>query len=135
MPKTRGSSKGAAPAARERKHALDIRRDARPSWPAPGGRVAMKRGNIYVSTMIVAVAVPGVATSESVEGCSLRSLKGIYGISGSGTVAGTVQAGFVGLNSFDGAGGCDVSVRLNAGGTVVPLSAAECSYTVNADGT
>src|SRR5262249_55239884 len=67
---------------------------------------------------------------------SRRSLKGTYGFNGSGTLAGgTVPAGFVGLNSFDGAGGCDVTVRLNAGGTVIPLSAAECSYTVNADGT
>jgi hypothetical protein len=96
----------------------------------------MNPGRMYVSTMIAAVALAGVAASEAGERFSRRSLKGTYGFSGSGTVAGgTVQAGIVGLNSFDGAGGCDVTVRLNAGGTVIPLSAAECSYTVNADGT
>ena len=96
----------------------------------------MSPGRIYASTMIVAVALAGVATSEAGERFSRRSLKGTYGFNGSGTVAGgTVAAGFVGLNSFDGAGGCTATVRLNAGGTVIPLSAAECSYTVNADGT
>jgi hypothetical protein len=89
-----------------------------------------------VPAMIVALALVGVATIEASGRFSRRSLRGTYGFYGSGTLAGgTVQAGIVGLNSFDGAGGCDVTVRLNAGGTVIPLTAAECSYTVNADGT
>jgi hypothetical protein len=46
-----------------------------------------------------------------------------------------VQAAVVGLNSFDGAGGCRITARLNQGGVVNPLTTATCSYTVNPDGT
>ena len=96
----------------------------------------MSSRRTWVSVLIVGLTLVGVATSEAGGRFSRRSLRGTYGFSGAGTLAaGTVQAGLVGLNSFDGAGGCDIRVRLNAGGTVVPLNTAECSYTVNSDGT
>lgn len=94
----------------------------------------MKTRRICVAAVIAVVAYAG--TSQAGGGFSLRSLKGTYGVSGSGTLAGgAVQAAVVGLNSFDGAGGCGISARLNAGGTVYTLTSAECSYRVNRDGT
>lgn len=96
----------------------------------------MSAKTIGVSAMIAALSLAAATTSEAGGRFSVRSLKGIYGFSGSGTLAGgTIPAGVVGLNSYDRAGGCDVSARLNAGGVVHSLSTAECSYTVNSDGT
>jgi hypothetical protein len=85
----------------------------------------------------VALAAPVfVGATHGAAGFSNRSLRGTYGLSGSGTIGfGTIPAAVVGLNSFDRNGGCDISAKVNAGGVVVPLTTAHCSYSVNADGT
>jgi hypothetical protein len=96
----------------------------------------MKMRKTYAAAAAIAAVVGYVGTTEAAAVYSKRSLRGVYGFSGSGTLAGgTVQAAVVGLNSFDGKGGCDITARLNAGGAeVVPLTTAECSYTVNPQG-
>lgn len=96
----------------------------------------MKTKKIYIAAFVFAVLLASVGTSHASGGFKLRSLRGIYGFSGSGTLfGGAVQAAIVGLNSFDGAGGCDITARLNAGGTVFSLTTAQCTYTVNSNGT
>jgi hypothetical protein len=96
----------------------------------------MNTRRIYVAVIMLGGLLGLVGTSQAVERFTNRSLRGIYGFSGSGTLSdGTVQAAVVGLNSFDGAGGCRITARLNNGGTVVSLTSATCSYTVNPDGT
>lgn len=91
---------------------------------------------IYVAVIMLAGLLGSFGTSQAVERFTNRSLRGIYGFSGSGTLAdGTEQAAVVGLNSFDGAGGCRITAQLNRGGMVSPLTSATCSYTVNPDGT
>jgi hypothetical protein len=96
----------------------------------------MKTRKVYVILLMLAGMLASVSTSQAVSSFSLRSLRGTYGFSGSGTLAGgTVQAAIVGVNSFDGAGGCRIRARLNAGGAVTSLTSATCSYTVNSNGT
>lgn len=96
-----------------------------------------------VASAAVVVALAGVSATRAESGFSPRSIRGVYGISGSGTLAnGTRRAAVVGLNRFDGRGGCDVKATLNVGGTsllepafIVNLTTASCSYAVNPDGT
>lgn len=96
----------------------------------------MNTRKIYVAVVVLAALLACVGTSHASGRFTLRSLRGVYGFSGSGTLfGGTVQAAVVGLNSFDGAGGCRITARLNAGGMVTSLTSATCSYTVNPDGT
>jgi hypothetical protein len=96
----------------------------------------MKTRKVYVTLLMLAGMLASVSTSQAVSSFSLRSLRGTYGFSGSGTLAGgMVQAAVVGVNSFDGAGGCRITARLNAGGMVHSLTSATCSYTVNPNGT
>jgi hypothetical protein len=96
----------------------------------------MKIGRLHVGAAAITAAVLLAGASHAAGGYSKRSLRGSYGFSGSGTLAaGTIQAAVAGLNLFDGAGGCEVRARLNAGGQVVPLTTASCSYEVNRDGT
>jgi hypothetical protein len=100
------------------------------------GRTVMNKKRIYMSGIIAAASLAYVVASQGSERFSVRSLKGTYGFNGSGTLlGGTVEAAFVGLTSFDRAGGCRIKTRLNAGGQVQSLTSAQCSYTVNPDGT
>jgi hypothetical protein len=88
--------------------------------------------------VIAATVVAGLVCAVKIQaaGPAFRSLRGTYGLSGSGTIGfGTVQAAVVGLNSFDRGGGCDVSAKINAGGIVTPVTTAHCRYAVNGDGT
>ena len=86
--------------------------------------------------LMLAGVLAAVPTSQAVANYSLKSLKGSYGFSGSGTLAGgTVQVAVVGVNSFDGAGGCEITARFNVAGAVTSLTTATCSYTVNSNGT
>jgi len=60
----------------------------------------------------------GSAPANQNGSITVRAVRCEYPFSGSGTLAsGTVQAGIVGLNSFDGAGGCDVMVRRAGSGS------------------
>ncbi len=96
----------------------------------------MNTRTIYAALIMLAGLLASVGTTQAVERFTQRSLRGIYGFSGSGTLeGGTVQAAVVGLNSFDGAMGCRITARLNRGGVVLSLTSAICSYTVNPDGT
>ena len=97
----------------------------------------MNTKTITAGTLVLVVALLAyVGTSQAANGFSNRSLKGTYGLSGSGTLAGgAVQAAIVGLNSFDRAGGCRITARINALATVTPVRSTSCSYTVNPDGT
>ena len=96
----------------------------------------MNRKRIYMCGLIAAASLAYVVTSQGGDRFSVRSLKGTYGFNGSGTLlGGTLQAAVVGLTSYDRAGGCRIKARLNAGGEVHSLTSAECSYTVNPDGT
>ena len=91
---------------------------------------------IYIAAIIVVAGIGYVGTSQAAEGFSPRSLTGTYGFSGSGTLLhGAVQSAVVGVNSFDRAGRCGITARLNAGGLVTSLTSAACSYSVNPDGT
>jgi hypothetical protein len=85
--------------------------------------------------MIVLATLVFTARSAGDGGFSVRSLGGVYGFSGSGTLfGGVVPAAVAGLNSFDRAGGCAITARFNNGGTMMTLTTAECSYVVNPDG-
>lgn len=95
--------------------------------------MSVRRGLCLTAIMLAAVLVDagsGWATGHF----TLRSVKGTYGFSGQGTLGGA-PAAVVGLNSFDGAGGCEVQAKLNLVGTILPLISSSCSYTVNPDGT
>jgi hypothetical protein len=96
----------------------------------------MNTRKIHVAAVLLAVLLAYVGSSHASGRFTSRSLRGVYGFSGSGTLSdGAVQAAVVGLNSFDGAGGCRITARLNQGGMVSQLTSATCSYTVNPDGT
>jgi len=95
----------------------------------------MKSRILCVAAIVAVVAFTSGATTQARGGFSDRTLRGVYGFSGSGTIAGgAIPATVVGLTRFDGAGGCAVSARLNAGGAVHALTSTSCSYGVNADG-
>jgi hypothetical protein len=91
---------------------------------------------IVIPLISAAALLAYVGTSQADGRFSARTIRGVYGFSGSGTLAGgAIQAAVAGLNSFDGADGCTVTARLNAGGTVHSVRSTSCSYTVNSDGT
>ena len=96
----------------------------------------MKRTQIGIVAFIVVALLTYVGSSQAAGGFSALTIRGTYGFSGSGTLGGGVfQAAVVGLNSFDGRGGCAISARINAFGMVTPVHSTSCTYTVNADGT
>jgi hypothetical protein len=90
----------------------------------------------YSAVMIIIAALIAFnATSLAAQNFTLQSMQGTWGFKASGTLGfGTVQAAAVGLLTFDGAGGCNESAKLNVGGPVLSLTSASCSYTVNSDG-
>jgi hypothetical protein len=101
----------------------------------------MTARRIYMTVMILAVVLSYVATSQATGSFTPQSItftpqsiQGTWGFSGPGTLGGQPTAA-VGLQTFDGVGGCTVSIQLNVGGTVTALTSIQCSYTVNPDGT
>jgi hypothetical protein len=96
----------------------------------------MKMRSVYFAAFVVVALLAYAGTTQAAGGFSVRTLKGTYGISGSGTLlGGTVQATVVGVNSFDRAGGCAITARINAFLVVTPVSSTSCAYAVNPDGT
>lgn len=96
----------------------------------------MTRTRTGVVALVVLALLAYVGSSQAAGGFSTHTLRGSYGFSGSGTLGGGVfQAAVVGLNWFDGRGGCAISARINAFGTVSPLESSSCTYAVNPDGT
>jgi hypothetical protein len=93
----------------------------------------MSAKRIYAAVTVLAAVLSYAGTSQADGPFALRSLRGTWGFSASGTLAGAPAAA-VGLVTFDGAGGCVESARLNAGGVVIALTSVQCSYTVNSDG-
>lgn len=97
----------------------------------------MSKRRTYMGVIILAAVLTYGGTSQADQQFTLRSLRGTFGFSGSGVLLGA-PAAVVGLTSFDGAGGCAISARLNAaavGDAVVPLVSIACAYNVNPDGT
>lgn len=96
----------------------------------------MSKRRIYMGVIILAAVLVYGGTSQADEQFTLRSRRGTFGFSGSGTLGGA-PAAVVGLTSFDGVGGCETTALLNLAGTVIPLTATgdACSYDVNPDGT
>ena len=96
----------------------------------------MRRRASYVAVVVMLGAVLGYAGGAEAQ-FNLASLTGNYGVSGSGTLL-DLPAAVVGLNSFDGTGGCTIQASLTTAllpGAVIPLTSTQCSYTVNANGT
>src|SRR5687767_4522266 len=97
-------------------------------------RTTLKK--VAIGLTIGAAFLAYVGTTQAGGRFSDRTIRGVYGFSGAGTLAGgAIQAAVAGLNSFDGDGGCGVRARLNAGGAVHSVSSTSCSYSVNPDGT
>jgi hypothetical protein len=94
------------------------------------------RKPFVVPMMVAAVVFLANSTARADGKFSLKSIRGTYGFSASGTLRG-FPAAAVGLNSFDGKGGCAISVQLNslAVGGLIHMDTIACTYTVNADGT
>ena len=84
---------------------------------------------------LLACAAPGHADQKF----NNRDLRGTWGLKAHGflfvSASSHLPASAVGLNSYDGNGGCTSESSLNAGGTVAFLTSASCTYTVNSDGT
>jgi hypothetical protein len=96
----------------------------------------MNMSRISVVAIVGFVVLASIAAVHATPGLSVRTLKGVYGFSGAGTLGGgTVPAAVVGLNSFDRLGGCEVTAKVNARGQVYALTSASCGYTVDPDGT
>lgn len=96
----------------------------------------MTARHMLITTVLVGFVTAAYSGTTQAGGYSNRSLRGTYGLSGSGTIGfGTVPAAVVGLNWFDRGGRCDISAKLNAGGFVTSLTTAQCQYSVRADGT
>jgi hypothetical protein len=94
----------------------------------------MTTRHIFVAAIMMFVVFAYSGASRAAGGFSVKSLKGVYGFSGSGTLA-TMPAAVAGLNSFDRAGGCDITAKINIGGAVAAVTTNTCTYVVNPDGT
>ena len=97
----------------------------------------MRTGTWYVAAAIVLGATLGLAGGGEAQGFGVGSLSGAYGFSGSGTLL-EKTATVVGVNSFDGNGGCTIEASLGtalAPGTLIRLISQQCTYIVNGDGT
>jgi hypothetical protein len=95
-----------------------------------------KRGSIYVAVIVLATLFAFVSTSWAnyyTRRFNLRSVKGTYGFSLQGS-SGDQALSVVGLDAFDGRGGCAIQAHFNLGGTVSPLTSSTCTYLVNPDG-
>ena len=100
------------------------------------------RWKIILCTCIAASVIGLALASQSAAsgGFDERSIRGVWGLSGSGQLlppAVPEPRPFASLNRlvFDGEGNCEVTILANIGGTLVgPLVAENCTYTVDSDG-
>lgn len=120
--------------------AREIRHDQQEEVMKKGN--AMRIRSLAAGAVLVLMSITSASTSNANGGFSTRTLRGVYGFSGSGSLGGgTIPAAVVGLNWFDRAGGCRISGRLNTGTQIDPLGKVQilesqsCTYKVNADGT
>jgi hypothetical protein len=95
----------------------------------------MRTNRVALAVIVLSAILAYVSISQAAGRFGPQTMKGVYAFSGAGTLGfGTIPAAVAGLNSFDGTSACGISARLNSGGTVSPLTSAECSYQVNPDG-
>lgn len=71
---------------------------------------------------------------------TLETIKGSWGFSGDGVLAAPdledrLPIAGIGIVTFDGEGGCEISGTNNLNGTALPVASDFCTYTVNPDGT
>lgn len=118
----------------------------------------MSNRKFWLVVAVLAAMLAYGGAGQTGEQYSVRSLKGAYGFSGSGTLVVAIpdetpqdggivvsgQAATVGVTTFDGMGGCVATARLTAPALAAalsvphapfPLNATVCSYKVNSDGT
>jgi hypothetical protein len=98
----------------------------------------MSNRKFWIGLAALAAMLAYSGAGQAGEQYTARSLKGVYGFSGSGTLL-AGSAAVVGLTRFDGMEGCHTTAVLNVISPsltgVIPLSSTTCSYTVNSDGT
>ena len=91
------------------------------------------------AAMVIGALVALTGPSHAEQKFDNKDLRGTFGFKAAGFLfvgpTSHTPASAVGLNTYDGAGGCESESLLNSGGTVLPLSSVSCTYTVNADGT
>lgn len=71
---------------------------------------------------------------------TLKTIKGAWGFSGDGVLASPdpdhrLPVAGIGIVTFDGEGGCDISGTNNLNGAALAVQSDFCTYTVNPDGT
>ena len=100
-----------------------------------GKNVMIKRTSLLI---LIFCAVLATGSVQADDGFTLESVQGSWGFTTPGSIGG-VSVSAVGRTIFDGSGGCETTLTLNFGGTLIPLtstaSGGQCSYTVNPDGT
>jgi hypothetical protein len=94
---------------------------------------------VVVIAAVVGSGTPASADDKDHGKFNNRSLKGAWGFNVHGflgaNTASPLPTSAVGRTVYDGSGGCTTDAKLNAGGTVLPLTSTSCTYTVNPDGT
>ena len=101
----------------------------------------------WIVVMVAALAIPGigimlpaaVADDDGARVYSNRSIQGKwgFGVNGHGVaVPERAPSVAVGTATFDGMGGCMITLTINVNGTLIgPIPSQSCTYTVNPDGT
>lgn len=102
----------------------------------------MGRSTILVQSalaaLLLAIGAPQAMAGD--KAFTLKSVEGSWGFSGDGVLAAPAPddrlpiAG-IGVVTFDGHGGCEISASNNVNGEVFPIQSEVCTYTVNPDGT
>lgn len=105
----------------------------------------MKRWAIVAGLTTVALLVSLNVKMRTAQGndepeFSLRTIEGTWGFSGDGVLAGPspedwLPTAGVGIITFDGEGGCEISTTTQFNGTAFSSTSEFCTYTVNPDGT
>jgi hypothetical protein len=95
--------------------------------------------SVLAAAVVFGALVAFTGPSHADQKFNNKDLRGTWGFKAAGFLfvgpAGHTPASAVGLNTYDGAGGCESEAQLNAGGTVLALTSDSCTYTVNSDGT
>lgn len=95
---------------------------------------------LALGALLALLALGAPAGTRATETYSLKSLRGSWGFTSSGTALppyapSALPVAVVGLLTFDGSGGCTVSETINAGGQSFSQTSTACTYTVQPDGT
>jgi hypothetical protein len=95
---------------------------------------------IAASAALLMVALSKNAMAAGGDKFTLKSIEGLWGFSGDGVLAGPtlddrLPIAGMGIISFDGLGGCQISGTTHVNGTALEADSDFCSYVVNPDGT